>query len=813
MKECKGYLLHRNPYGTIFGMSIFPNKNGVKNKKKKASRETSSLTVQIIGVFLATAGILWLLSLLTFSQSDPVLLFTHSSSQLIPENAVGLVGSTAAFSLFTMVGGGSFVVPLVLVGFGLTVLWSEQFHVSLAGVLGSLLAVLSVSALLHLYSLSLVPTEEIGVAKGGLIGQGLSEVLGTYFATTGAMIILLAMLLVSFLLLVPVSLGQLARGTLSVGATLWDRMGESLLALKEQEWWVRNAEPKQNKSIRINRELAARGGIGSVGLDSILESSKGDNIPSEINPVLIESEPRLALTDQTDQEYLAGKVVSESYEMPSPVDLLDTHAARAAHQTDSVLKSQSEILVQTLSSFGIEGSVTDVHPGPVITMYEFAPGPGIKVARIVTLSDDLAMALKALKVRVVAPLPNKSTVGIEVPNPQRETVGLKDMLTSEAFAKARSKLALALGKDIYGRPVVTDLRTMPHLLVAGATGSGKSVGLNCLLLNILFTAHPDEVKLLLVDPKVLELQVYDGIPHLIRPVITNPKEAARGLGWVVQEMERRYRVLAELGVRNIDAYNRKVAELQEAPQTRRSKKKLTKGQTMDVDDPPELEIPIEDRASLPYIVVVIDEFADLMMVAPKDIEDRIARLAQMARASGIHLILATQRPSVDVVTGIIKANFPARIAYQVSSKTDSRTILDANGAESLLGKGDMLFLASGTGRLVRLHGPYVSDDEVRNVVEWVKAQASPVYDQAALAAVQESSTDDQVEDETYERARELIMTTGQASASFIQRRLRVGYPRAARMIEQMEEEGLVSAPGRDGRREVLVRGTAAAEIG
>jgi S-DNA-T family DNA segregation ATPase FtsK/SpoIIIE len=548
-------------------------------------------------------------------------------------------------------------------------------------------------------------------------------------------------------------------------------------------------------------------------LDSILDSSKGGKVPPDLTPALIETEPRLALTDQTDTDYLSRKTVSESYEMPSPVDLLDTHAARAAHQTDSVLKTQSDILVQTLGSFGIEGSVTDVHPGPVITMYEFAPGPGIKVARIVTLADDLAMALKALKVRVVAPLPNKSTVGIEVPNPQRETVGLKDMLTSDTFAKARSKLALALGKDIYGRPIVTDLRTMPHLLVAGATGAGKSVGLNCLLLNILFTAHPDEVKLLLVDPKVLELQVYDGIPHLIRPVITNPKEAARGLSWVVQEMERRYQVLAELGVRNIDAYNRKVVELQESGSNGRSKKKLTKGQSMEVDEAPGLETPIEERTTLPYIVVVIDEFADLMMVAPKDIEDRIARLAQMARASGIHLILATQRPSVDVVTGIIKANFPARIAYQVSSKTDSRTILDANGAESLLGKGDMLFLASGTGRIVRLHGPYVSDDEVRNVVEWVKAQASPVYDQTALASVQDSSTEDQAEDETYERARELIMTTGQASASFIQRRLRVGYPRAARMIEQMEEEGLVSAPGRDGRREVLARGTATAEIG
>ena len=792
-------------------MSIFPSKKTVKNKK--TARETSSLTVQIAGVFLATIGILWLLSLLTFSPADPVLLFPHSSSQSVPENAVGLVGSTAAFSLLTLVGGGSFVVPLLLVGFGLAVLWSEQLNISLVGLFGSLLAILSVSALLHLQSLPLTSAGAFGVTAGGFVGQGLSEVLGTYFATTGATIILIAMLLVAFLLLVPVSLGQMVRGTIALGRGLWNRLAASLVDLQEREWWVQSTEPKKNKSIRINRELAARGGIGSLGLDSLLPSPKEAKASSEVNPVLIESEPRLALTDQTDYDYLTQKTVSESYEMPSPMDLLDTHAARAAHQTDSVLKSQSDILVQTLASFGIEGSVTDVHPGPVITMYEFAPGPGIKVARIVNLADDLAMALKALKVRVVAPLPNKSTVGIEVPNPQRETVGLKDMLTSEAFAKARSKLALALGKDIYGRPVVTDLRTMPHLLVAGATGSGKSVGLNCLLLNILFTAHPDEVKLLLVDPKVLELQVYDGIPHLIRPVITNPKDAARGLSWVVQEMERRYRVLAELGVRNIDAYNRKVVELQKAGSNGRSKKKLSKGQSMAIEDAPSLETPIEERTPLPYIVVVIDEFADLMMVAPKDIEDRIARLAQMARASGIHLILATQRPSVDVVTGLIKANFPARIAYQVSSKIDSRTILDANGAESLLGKGDMLFLASGTGRIVRLHGPYVSDEEVRNVVEWVKSQASPVYDQGALASVEESPAEDQETDETYERARELIMTTGQASASFIQRRLRVGYPRAARMIEQMEEEGLVSAPGRDGRREVLARGTAAAEIG
>jgi S-DNA-T family DNA segregation ATPase FtsK/SpoIIIE len=793
-------------------MSIFPSSKSKPTKDQ--TKEFSVLTTQVVGILVATFGILGLLSMATFSPADPILFVEHPSLNSFPENAVGLIGATLAFSLLTIVGGGAYVVPLLLVVLGLSVLWGEKLRITSGSLLGSLLGVLSVSALLHLQFSAGPQTyamDGLGVGTGGVVGQWVAHGLGSYLAVTGATIILGALLLIAFLLLVPVSIGQMARAIFSLGGRLKNTVVESV---RERDWWVSDAQPKMNKSIRINRQLAARGGIGMVVLETPEPKAKLSKVKGEEISAAIETAPILPLEEEVDDTFISRKQISKSYQMPSPVDLLDTHAARAAHQTDSVLKSQSEVLVNTLASFGIEGSVTDVHPGPVITMYEFAPGPGIKVARIVNLADDLAMALKALKVRVVAPLPGKSTVGIEVPNPQRETVGLKEMLTSEVFTRARSKLALALGKDILGRPVVTDLRTMPHLLVAGATGSGKSVGLNCLLLNILFTAHPDEVKLLLIDPKVLELQVYDGIPHLIRPVITNPKEAARGLGWVVQEMERRYQVLAELGVRNIDAYNKKITECQETGSLLRTVKKLSRGQSMNLEEgAPLLETSQEERVPLPYIVVVIDEFADLIMVAPKDIEDRIARLAQMARASGIHLVLATQRPSVDVVTGLIKANFPARIAYQVSSKIDSRTILDANGAESLLGKGDMLFLSSGTGGINRLHGPYVSDEEVRGVVEWVKSQATPVYDPVAVESVQEPTVDEQERDETYERARELVMTTGQASASFIQRRLRVGYPRAARMIEQMEEEGLVSAPGRDGRRDVLARGTAIAEIG
>ena len=798
-------------------MSIFPNN---KNRQEKAKpQEISLVTTQVVGVVFLTLGVLCGLSVLTFFPDDPILFDSlRQAPGKVLHNAVGLIGSTLAFSLFELLGGAAYLIPLFLLSYGIACIFGERIQVTLGALAGAILGLLSVSALLHLQSpgLKVAFLQGSGFDDGGLVGQWLAQGLEAYLATTGATIFLLSLVMVGFLYIVPVSIGRVARQVATTSSRVTTGVVQSV---REKEWWTRERSPKENKSIRINRQLSGRGGVlgslaGSDSLESTISSTPLMN--GVLKPLARPAggQLHLEMNQSEDEPYATSAKISKSYQLPSPMELLDTHAARAANQTDSVLKSQSEILVQTLASFGIEGSVTDVHPGPVITMYEFAPGPGIKVARIVNLADDLAMALKALKVRVVAPLPNKSTVGVEVPNPQRETVGLKEMLMSEAFRKSRSKLALALGKDIFGRPVVADLRTMPHLLVAGATGAGKSVGINCVLLNLLFSAHPDEVKLLLIDPKVLELQVYDGIPHLIRPVITNPKEAARGLAWVVQEMERRYRILAELGVRSIDAYNRKLEEFQATGKksfVSAKKSMIASGQTE--GDATDGEESLEERVPLPYIVVVIDEFADLMMVAPKEIEDRIARLAQMARASGIHLILATQRPSVDVVTGLIKANFPARIAYQVSSKIDSRTILDANGAESLLGKGDMLYLASGTGRIVRLHGPFVSDDEVRGVVDWVKGQASPVYDPVALEAVQEPQVEEQERDETYERARELVMTTGQASASFIQRRLRVGYPRAARMIEQMEEEGLVSAAGRDGKREVLVRGTAIAELG
>ncbi|MBI4002142.1 MAG: DNA translocase FtsK, partial [Nitrospira defluvii] len=513
--------------------------------------------------------------------------------------------------------------------------------------------------------------------------------------------------------------------------------------------------------------------------------------------------------------------VSDGYVLPDPQELLSDPSGPLARLSDEEITQQSEILTKALKSFTIEGRVTEVRPGPVVTMYEFEPAPGTKVARIVNLADDLALALKAISLRIVAPLPGKSVVGIEVPNPHRETVSLKEVVTSDSFSRSRSKLSLALGKDIFGGAVSADLQKMPHLLVAGATGAGKSVSLNTMLLSILFSARPNEVKLLLIDPKMLEFQSYDGIPHLLRPVITDPKSAARGLGWVVQEMERRYKLLAEAGVRSIEAYNRRISEVQgavsdvwqsgKAEQVELTflseEERLSKGENAEPagDNGPTDSVKPTPPEPLPYIMVMIDELADLMMVAPKDVEDKIARLAQMARASGIHLVLATQRPSVDVLTGLIKANFPARIAFQVSSKTDSRTILDANGAEALLGRGDMLYLASGTGKLMRIHGSYVSDDDVRRVVEFVKKQALPSYCRELQSLKLDEAEEEQAKDDVYEQAKDLVLSTGQASASLIQRRLRVGYPRAARMIEQMEAEGVVGAAGRDGRREVMGR--------
>jgi len=492
-----------------------------------------------------------------------------------------------------------------------------------------------------------------------------------------------------------------------------------------------------------------------------------------------------------------------------PLSLLDQPPATDRRIDKEALAVNARLLEKKLLDFGIDGEVVEICPGPVITMYEFAPAPGIKISKIAGLADDLTMALQALSIRIVAPIPGKGVVGIEVPNRERETVYLREIFTCEDFLQSRMKLPLALGKDIAGLPALTDLAKAPHLLVAGSTGSGKSVSVNTMILSLLFTATPRDVRFIMVDPKMLEFSMYEGIPHLLLPVVTDPKKASLALKWAVVEMERRYRLIADKGVRNIDSYNRKLAAENEAQgallisddEIIEELEEVLEGEDTAVLDEP-LPFVQDDREvlehnHLPYIVVIVDELADLMMVAGREVEEHIARLAQKARAAGIHLILATQRPSVDVITGLIKANLPSRISFQVSSKVDSRTILDCNGAESLLGMGDMLYLPPGTSRLQRVHGAFVSDAEVQRVVDFLKKQAKPVYEKSILEMKDNADRDDLGDeelDDRWEDALRLVADTKQASISMVQRRLRIGYNRAARIIEMMEREGMV-APG------------------
>ena len=517
------------------------------------------------------------------------------------------------------------------------------------------------------------------------------------------------------------------------------------------------------------------------------------------------------------------KLGEGDYQLPS-IQLLNYDANSQNALDKTAMLELSAKLTQTLENYGVKGDVVAIRPGPVVTMYEFAPAPGTRVNKIVNLTDDLALALEALRVRIVAPIPGKAAVGIEVPNRTREKVFLKEILADDAFRKGRSKLPMALGKDIEGGPAVVDLARMPHLLVAGTTGSGKSVAVNAMISSLLYHCSPEDVRMIMVDPKMLELSIYEGVPHLLLPVVTDPKKANLALRWAVEEMERRYDLLAHMGVRDISTYNDKVGKQHaklEADKLRSVADAAARaleddlGKAVGADSPEEADarekIVTAPPHRLPFIVVVIDEFADLMMCAPKEVETSVARIAQKARAAGIHLILATQRPSVDVITGLIKANFPSRIAFHVTSKIDSRTILDQNGAEALLGAGDMLFSDRG-GAPQRLHGCYVDEVEIQRVVDFLKTQGRPVYNLDILKPRDEESEGGDMsgmpsgksDDDMYDKAVYIVTTTRNASISWVQRQLRIGYNRAARLVEEMEKQGVVSPPDHTNKREVLV---------
>jgi S-DNA-T family DNA segregation ATPase FtsK/SpoIIIE len=520
------------------------------------------------------------------------------------------------------------------------------------------------------------------------------------------------------------------------------------------------------------------------------------------------------------------KLGDGDYQLPS-IQLLNYDAKEQNTIDKTAMLELSAKLTQTLENYGVKGDVVAIRPGPVVTMYEFAPAPGTRVNKIVNLTDDLALALEALRVRIVAPIPGKAAVGIEVPNKTREKVFIKEILADDAFRKAKARLPMAIGKDIEGAPFVVDMARMPHLLVAGTTGSGKSVGVNSMITSLLYHASPEDVRMIMVDPKMLELSIYEGVPHLLLPVVTDPKKANLALRWAVEEMERRYDLLAQMGVRDIIGYNEKLAKQQQklqADKLREAAEAAARALEEDLDKVVSSESPeaadqrekvetAQQQHKLPYIVVVIDEFADLMMCAPKEVETSVARIAQKARAAGIHLILATQRPSVDVITGLIKANFPSRIAFSVASKIDSRTILDQNGAEALLGAGDMLFSDRGAAPQ-RLHGCYVDESEIHRVVEFLKTQGRPVYNLDIVKPRDEEGEGggdfagggggSKSDDDMYDKAVYIVTTTRNASISWVQRQLRIGYNRAARLVEEMEKQGVVSPPDHTNKREVLV---------
>jgi S-DNA-T family DNA segregation ATPase FtsK/SpoIIIE len=730
---------------------------------KAASSDRSKLKREILGVCLLALAVFAGLSLFSYNPDDPSFNNQFSEPQKTA-NLAGVAGSYLADLVFQIFGLTGFLWPFVLIFFAVKLFRSSEpsfTWVKIASWTGLFLAV---SGSL---SLGLGKVNVLGGVfdSGGAVGRLLAVTGEKYLNFSGAATVLALGLVVSTMVITNLSWVELSRGC------------SQLCSAGRQRWGDFWKERKKRRKERAKEAKKLKEPAAPV-IFAPEEPAQG-NIP---------------IVTQEKQEHFAFLDSRGSYVLP-PLSLLENPEQKEIKVDRDSLLANAKILEKRLEDFGVSGKVVEVRPGPVVTMYEYEPAPGVKINKIVSLCDDLALALRAISVRIVAPIPGKAAVGIEIPNSIREPVYLKDILVTEDFSAAESKLTLALGKDIFGNPFVTNLGKMPHLLVAGATGTGKSVSLNSMICSLLYKSDPEEVKLLMIDPKRLELSIYDGIPHLLHSVVYDPKAAAQVLRWATQEMEVRYRLMAEKGVRNIERYNQKV-EKEEKEQRKKAcvLKEEEAAQGADAAQP------------LPYIVIVIDELADLMMVSARDVEASLTRLAQMARAAGIHLLLATQRPSVDVLTGVIKANFPTRISFQVSSKTDSRTILDANGAEHLLGSGDMLFLPPGTSRLVRVHGAYVSETEILRVVEFWKNQAPPIYDQSILEVKEEApEAETDGYDEMYDQAVAVVAELRQASISMLQRRLRVGYNRAARMIEKMEQEGVVGPADGSKPREVYVK--------
>ncbi|KPK00885.1 MAG: hypothetical protein AMK71_07590 [Nitrospira bacterium SG8_35_4] len=704
----------------------------------------SRIKEEIKGVLGILAGLIITISLVSNNVWDQS--FSSRSGEL--NNLLGHFGSKLSDILLQATGFASYIIPAILFIYGLRKVIGKTTNQRLPVFIGILVVmIISAASILTL----IFGQHSGGYHPGGTVGILTTSHTIQLFSRTGAYLLFVTLMLISMMYLIQFSLVSIAAGIrkkISFGT-------QALSSMKKKR--------KSVKQLRIE--------------EPDLPEPSFEPLALPLDEPEIRAKPVLRMVSKP------VKQSTGDYELPD-IDLLQDPPPSKSKPSKEELIERSDLLERKLLDYSIEGKVTYVSPGPIVTMFEFEPAPGIKISKVMSLADDLAMALKAHSIRI-SPIQGRSTLGIEVPNKDREDVYLKDLLSNDAFHKSHSKLTIALGKDIFGVPVMADLSRMPHLLIAGATGSGKSVGLNSLVISLLYRATPKEVKMLMIDPKMLELSAYEEIPHLLMPVITLPKEASNALKTLVIEMERRYRLLAASGARNIEAYNKKVT--------------ASGSKSSGIDDE-------DDKEFLPYIVIFIDELADLMFASGREVEDSIARLAQMARAAGIHLILATQRPSVDVITGIIKANFPSRISFQVSSKLDSRIILDTYGADQLLGKGDMLFTSPGR-KIKRIHGAYVSEDEIRDVVNFIKAQEGPDYTLLEdLVGEPEGKSNYEEQDELYANARDLVLSVGQASISYIQRRMKIGYNRAARIMEMLEEDGIVGPPGEAGKpREVIRR--------
>jgi S-DNA-T family DNA segregation ATPase FtsK/SpoIIIE len=783
-----------------------------------------ALAGEVLGVCVLGLAALAALALATRSPSDVLLSFDPVA------NAAGVVGANLAGALIAAMGWGSAVMVAALAFLGVRLVLGQGLPAARSRFwVGSTFLVVAVATLPPILD-SLAPGR-LGSPEGGLLGESLASGERMMLSAWGALLLNGLLFAIGVLSVTGISTGAAFRALgagASVGSSALARISSLVLAgvgllsagvagaMRQigtgvsrgfSELGVLRARRLRRERVNEMRgpdvapvaipDQEPRKAPASKSDETVRPSRRPGGVPE---PVIIDHDVTRKRDKKPEQVTFPfpERGRDRPFRLPDSAIFGMPPADSRTFDRDSLLMN-SRILEKKLADFGVQGRVVRVHPGPVITMYEYEPAAGIKVNKIVGLTDDLAMALRAISIRIIAPLPGKSVVGIEVPNAQRDTVYLRTVLESEAFRKHESALAVAMGMDIFGNPVISDLAKMPHLLVAGSTGTGKSVFLNSFLCSLLCRATPDQLKLLLVDPKLLELSIYEGIPHLIADVVTNPKRAAAALQGIVRKMEERYQMMSAVQVRNIDQFNAKARE-QIAAGTKAFRLKPNPGAEQGDEVP---------WAEMPFIVVVIDELADLMVMVAKDVEESLQRLAQMARAAGIHLVLATQRPSVDVLTGVIKANFPSRVSFQVSSAIDSRTILDQKGAENLLGMGDLLFLPPRTAVLERLHAPFVSEKEVVELVAFLRDQGKPIFDDDLVKLADEggevpgAQTEDV--DEMFDQAVAVVSDTRNASISYVQRRLKIGYNRAARIIEHMENEGMIGPQVGTRPREVFLR--------